>query len=880
MTGVPNGFRQRWQSGRHFGPWRPVMKVYVREIYMDKEFWPGWAAPLVGAKVPGESKDKPWRAKYTARSDWVELPGVRNCQIQQDLGQNGMMTCTLQIDNVIYPEANNLGYLYHLIEVGALSPWRGYAPPGRPNPIAVAKNEWYEKLLHNSQVKVLMGYGEDFLVPVFTGMVDDVDPSAGGGATLQVTIRDFGQLLVDQHVMGLNTGPKIGEPCIFSPVQPDKLWGVGVEKGYHAEASSVRDGHPARFIIDRDKNTDWISADRSRADDTEWVQCRLPRGRYESFWINPRYPNMEAWVGVYARDRNLGGEPCTLDDMSIPNGWVSIPADEGGGTTPGSLDGGWPYLKHYKVLPPDGQFLRLDCKLVVGDDSILRVGFRNLYKIGGQERYRAGATGFTGVKRVNPNPPRYRRVGFNAEASSERDGHPAKLVLDTGKDTRWTSHDHTIPNFTEYVEIHLPQARYTGFRINVPSPNVTMYISVFARNRRRKKKGGGYEYRPSQMDGVDIPEGFINIPESQGGGQVPGGHGGHAYMRRIENVGPHPKGVQEAFKIHPDGKALDLGYNSVLRVSFRELHQTSPGTFRVSVRTLKANTKSGVPQPPKPPKEPKRIEVNDISDIVRVVLRWAGFEEWEIENTGAKLSGDWVFNRQTFFIDIIKKVQEVTGFVFFMKPPTNNDRSIGVPVFRSSWLLRDDIPDLALVTQDDLLTGVQGKITDEPLASIIYVRGAPDQKGKTYLADRTKRLQAKYVPTWWRKHNRLGGVLRHVVHTEDRLTDQKSVDVYARLWALRMALEGATATAAVPGTPEFDLDDQIGLADNIAGLTTRLYVAQRNLEFTTGENGSWKLTLGGALLDTPDIVETKADLRAILPPSQALSYIGDYYEIN
>lgn len=852
------------------------MKVYVREIRMAKAFTAGWASPLVGAKIPGETPAKPWRANLTPWSDWVEIPGVKNCNIQQDLGQDGMMVCTLQIDNVVYREANNMGYLYHLVEVGALAPWRGYTPPGRP-PSKVGTNDWYERLLHNSQIKVFMGYGEDFLVPVFTGMVDDVDP-ANAPATLNVTARDFSQLLVDQRVMGLNNGPNIGEPCIFSPVQPDKLWGVGEQKGYAAAATSTRPGHPPRFAVDQDKNTDWISADQSSYWDLEWIECRLPRGRYESCWINPRYPGMEAYIGVYARDRNLGGEPCTLDDISIPNGFVNMPADEGGGITPGDVDGGWPYIKKLAQVPPDGGYIRFDCKLVVGDDSVLRVGFRRLYQIGGSGRYRAGVTGCTGVKRKSENPARYRHVGFNAEASSAREGHPPKLVLDDTRDTRWTSHDHTIPNFTEYVEIHLPQARYTGFRINVPSPNVTMFISVFARNRRRQKKAGkGYEYRPSLMDGVEIPEGFINV---SGGGQVPGGHGGHAYMRLIEGVGPHKLGRYENFKLHPQGKALDLGHNSVLRVSFRDLHQTSPGVHRVSVRGLMANTKTGIKQPPKPPREPKRIEVSDVSDIVRVVLRWAGFEEWEIENTGAPLKDDWVFNRDTFFIDIIRKVQEVTGFQFFMKPPSSADGSMGVPVFRSSWLLRDDIPGLATVTENDLLTGVQGKITDEPLAAILYVRGAPDGNGAKYGADRTKRLQAKYIPTWWRNHNRLGGILKHVVHTEDRLTDQKSVDVYARLWALRMALEAATATAAVPGTPEFDLDDQIALADTGVGLNTRLYIAQRSMDFTTGENASWKLTLGGALLDTPDIVETKTELRALLPPSQALSYIGEYYEVE
>ena len=70
-----------------------------------------------------------------------------------------------------------------------------------------------------------------------------------------------------------------------------------------------------------------------------------------SFWLRPRYPGLEAWVGFYVRDRNMGERSPTLDDLTIPNGWVVMPADEGGGTTPGTIDGGWPYIKHYPVLP-------------------------------------------------------------------------------------------------------------------------------------------------------------------------------------------------------------------------------------------------------------------------------------------------------------------------------------------------------------------------------------------------------------------------------------------------------------------------------------------------------------------------------------------------
>ena len=866
---VPAGFRERWASGRHVGPWRPVMKVYVREIYMDKEFW-DWPGPPVGAKIPGESLDKPWRAKLVPRSAWMEVPGVLECQVTQDFSQEGMQVTTLNIENILYREGNNMGYIYHMVEKGALSPWRGYTPPGRPSQ-GVAANEWYDLLAKNAQIKVFMGYGSDFLVPVFTGLIDDTDlESTPTSAT--VVARDFGQLLIEQRIMGLNNGPKIGEPCIFAPEQPDKLWGVGEQRGYAARASSSRDGYPPRFIVDQNAETSWISDDRANPDDTEWVDIRLPRGRYESFWLRPRYPGMEAWVGFYVRDNNMGGEPPTLDDLAIANGWVVMPADEGGGVTPGSVDGGWPYLKHYPILPVAGQYHRLDCKIVCGDDSLLRVGFRKLYRIR-EGVHRAGVFGFTGIRRKSATPVLTRQVGFKAEASSQRSGYPPKEVLDQSTKTRWISADHRLESVTEYVEIHLPQGRYHSFRVATPYRDMTMYISVFARPRRRKKKKGkGYEYYPSLMDGVEIPDGFINVPPYE---QVPGGHGGHACMKRIEGVGPHKPGKTETFKFD---HRLDLGYNSVLRISWRKLHRTSPDVHRASVSKLKANTRTGVDQPPKPPKEPKKIIVNDPSDIVRVCLRWAGFEEWEIENTGAKLQGEWHFGRDSFLIDPIKKVQEVTGFIFYMKPPSEVDASIGIPVFRQSLLLADDLPDVPTVTEDLLLSGVKAKITDEPLATIYYVRGAPSATGAKYGADKTKRIQAKYVPPWHRFENsRLSGSLRHVVKTEKRLTTQQAVDVYARLWALRSALEAATAVIAVPGSPEFELDEQIGVLDSQTGLSTRLYLAQRTMTFHTGENASWKLSLGGALLDTPDITAVKAELRALLPASVAVPFVGEYY---
>jgi len=875
MTDVSIDFHNRWASGLHIGGFRPVQVVEVRKVRMNRG-WNDWHGPTVNAVLPKESAEKPWMSWWTPESPWVTIPGVMQTEITQDFSTKGIGHTTIEIENVLYREANNLGFLYHLIERGALSPWRGYNPPGLP-PGGVGPNEWYEALSTNRQIRIWQGYGDDTLIPVFTGLIDDVDP-VGRPDKITVTCRDFGQVLTDEKCFGNVNGPNLIDPVIFRAKKPNKDNTVGKQVGYGADASSSRAGYPPRFAEDYSPDTRWISGDREAADRTEWVSIRVPKGRYESFRINLAYPNMEVYVGIYARKRGISDqEPCELDGMNIKDGWVQVPADEGGGTVPGTQPhGDWPYIKKWTTMSQVARTYKLDHILEVGDDTVIRVGFRRLHRAsdGG---FRASVIGLKGIRQEPKRKTIVRYVGYEASSSSHQSGFHSPAVLDDLASTEWHSEARNGREVTEWIQIRIPQGRYNYFRLFTDVNAMEMFVGVYARPRRRKKgtKKNTYEYYPSQMGDVDVAEGWLHI----GMGEVPGEHGGWPFIKYAASVEKMDK-KSVAFQFPHE---LELGPDSVIRVGFRHLHPIGGGKFRAIVGKLHGQTRSGVAQPPPTSEEEeakankrKIVEVDDPSDIVRVVLRWAGFQEWSIENTGAKLEGDWIFNRQTALRDIIAKVEEMTGYVFYMAPPTEHDLSVGIPTFRSSFLLRDDLPNVPYITEDMLLGSIQAKTTDEPLSTNVRVRGALVKKesgGKAFTegADKEHRLQAFYRPPWWP----LGGVLRHVVHYEPRLTDQVSVDVMSRLIALKQALESTTATIEIPGTPEYDLDWQVALRDSGTGLNTRLYVARRSTVFVSGEKASYKTTLGGALLDTPWVTGVKQSLAALVPPGAAVSSIGD-----
>jgi hypothetical protein len=253
--------------------------------------------------------------------------------------------------------------------------------------------------------------------------------------------------------------------------------------------------------------------------------------------------------------------------------------------------------------------------------------------------------------------------------------------------------------------------------------------------------------------------------------------------------------------------------------------------------------------------------------VVKFVLRWAGFREWEVENFGVKLKAPLVFNQSDFFIDAIQKMASFGDYVFFMGDPTQHDLSMGVPKFRHSRATAPPTPTLTQVRDKDLLTGIAVKLAKSLKAARILVRGRrakKGQKGRAQLGQDVSsrgRVGSDYTPPWLAK---LSGARRYTVHTDNYLTSELDCKVMCCLIAIQMALQSNTGQIEIPGNPELELDEQISVVDEGTGTNTRLWTASRQDTFTGGDQPSWVTTLGGSWIDTKDVLAVTFDLLKVL----------------
>lgn len=722
-------FRERWRYGAastdvgrrqqrqpaHVGQSKPVMRVRVRygrfyHVYRE------WEGDDINAYIPDEGAE-PWQGvwekptfdrhheAFDGDEGYVDLPNVLSCDMEQDYETNGLSRATIVMDNIAMVETlGAMGALYHVVERGYFSPWRGFAARGRT--AAGEKNPWYEVLNRNAQILVEQGYGEDEMIPTFVGLVDDIDLTSRPDR-ITITARDFGQTLTDQRVYGWTVDKHFREPTIF--------------------------------------------ADRRYADRTQ--------------------------------------------DVGFAGG--DIP-------TPGSGE--------FDPDPPSGAF------------------------------------------DPGPSPSRF--------CSSKQDGHPARFVVDEDPGTEWVSQRRYERDRTEWVQIQLPAGRYSSFRLFAGHGNMQGFVSLRA--------GAG-----SKRDGEDLPTGWVDT----GAGEVPGDNGGVPYVREIKST------VQERREYRLDAN-YRLEEGSLLRISFRNLggsndHFTAKVVALMGIKRWLST-------------EARRQEwilVDDISDIVKVVLRWAGFKEWDIESTGAPLKDKIIFNRANTLMEVIQKCCEMTGYTFFLADPSGvENNSLGIPTFRENGAMRrrNRGKVMQTITDKDLLTGVSVKMTDEPLASVIRVRGARVDNNRigsggnagspgVRFGDKQTRVMYSYFPPWYKAggesdawdqvfpddftRSRLAGLHKPVIHYEPLAKTELDCEIACYLIAFGQALKSATAVCEIPANPYFELDDQTILQDTGTGMSTRLWIAQRSSTFKAGEDGSWKMTLGGSLVDTPDIQAILAEIR-------------------
>jgi hypothetical protein len=433
-----------------------------------------------------------------------------------------------------------------------------------------------------------------------------------------------------------------------------------------------------------------------------------------------------------------------------------------------------------------------------------------------------------------------RKVGYEPRASSSHPDHPPQLAIDNDSATFWLSRSNDDRDEFEFIEIKLPGGRYTDFYAYPSQRGMDMYVALYA-------NGGG------TRNGEPIPEGWVD----EGHGNVPGT--AIPYIRRKDGL--DAKGVYHAL-----GAEFRLPQGSTLRIYLTSLARRIDGTFYASMRRLFANKRrlSDVAS--------KRhyVLVDDVSDMVRTVLRWAGFKEWDVETAGVRLKERFVIARSKFYMDVIKAAQDQTGFVFYMKEPTTADDSIGIPCFRRPLVVEEPsrIPPRAFLRDTDLLTAIKTTDSDEPRAYIIRVRGRTAKEGEhsdifqVLAGDRTKRLMYVYKPPWWRK---LGGIVKHVVYTNNAFKTIDDCRAACYFIALQEALEAEKGTFSFPALPGWEadngqrfgveLDSHAAVLDVGTGFAQRLYVTNRQSKFHSGEQASFTMTVSGAWVDTPDMTE-------------------------
>ena len=468
-------------------------------------------------------------------------------------------------------------------------------------------------------------------------------------------------------------------------------------------------------------------------------------------------------------------------------------------------------------------------------------------------------------------------VVTSVRAKSTDGSHPARYAIDDNEDTAWVSARHGNPNQLEWIEAYIPHARVEEMKLFVSGEGMELYFSVHATNEHVPAGG-----QARGTNGTHHGEGWI----SEGLGNVPGTT--IPFVRHINTAKVKPI----KYGIRKGGGGYLLGDHSKVRIWFRNLSRikVKKGTrYQAALRDFKVFKSN---------KDEAAIEshwilVDDVSDIVKTVLQWAGFRadgvhaEWEIETVGVRLADKLVIDRQTFLMDIIWKIAEMTSYVFYVKPPSTFDQddltkgnqsnlSTGVAVFRQSNAMRDTPPageQRYLVRDTDLISDIKPHFSNEPLSDSIRVRGTTVAKGKKRRnphvhplgADRQRRYQYSYRPVWARGgRRRFGHVRKPTVHYDEQVDTVFQAKVACLLIALRQALEGSQATLEFALFPPIHLDHQLVLHDTGTALSTRLWVASRSWEYQGGETVRFSMNLQGALLDVPDVTETVAELTRLL----------------
>jgi hypothetical protein len=288
------------------------------------------------------------------------------------------------------------------------------------------------------------------------------------------------------------------------------------------------------------------------------------------------------------------------------------------------------------------------------------------------------------------------------------------------------------------------------------------------------------------------------------------------------------------------------------------------------------------------------IIVKDSVDIVKCVLRWAGFKEWQIDASGVDLATPYTVDKSHTYMDVINAVKEQLGYVFLMGEPSADDLSIGVPIFRPASVTNSQRSKPIVIRDKDLLTDMQPQHTNTNDRYIIRVRGAVNNKiGRTLGGDTFKRVTFTYWPPWM---PRMAGVIKQLTYynigSQGVLgyRTQQQCTVACVLIAIQIALGRDTATLQTPGQPALGLDSFAFVTDAGTGIASRLYITNRKSKMTLGGDGTsqqhspygssgssqsellWATEVGGSLCDNGEFEHLYNDYQKAIHGKKVLSW--------
>lgn len=470
-----------------------------------------------------------------------------------------------------------------------------------------------------------------------------------------------------------------------------------------------------------------------------------------------------------------------------------------------------------------------------------------------------------------------RKVGGGAVASSKRTGYPPDSVNIVGNASHWESQPHASNDHVEWIEIHLPEGKYKSIYLSPAFAHQDVYVGFYVRPVTDGKTYYHSHWYPDDssadvviqgssivLDGHEhgIPVGFFD----PGNGDVKDGDpkGEWPWLVRRFNTAAHGVRIQL-------GGTLHAGSNTVLRIGIRKLaerHDEGTNHFRAGMKRLVAY--QSLPTPAGRD-DSQLIPVDDVSDIVKILLRWAGFKEWEVESSGVLLSQRFVVDISKSFMDVINELREQLGYTFFIAEPTGLE-SLGVPVFRNPRVLQNTQTAMENVTERDILEDVQAKWTNAAERWPIRARGnllSKKKGGHPLGPDHSTRALYTYIPPW---QHRAAGVIKHLTHYDPKYETDTDCQFACYLIAMQIALSVLPVTIAIPGTPHIGLDSFIRFKDKNTGLEgLRLYISNRVISYSQGQGssggssgGEFTVQLGGAIADTPDIHQIAAEYKEAL----------------